>query len=101
MWKFFAISIPPIIMNISSIPTPRIRKGSVPINATNCWPPAIVIPNPLPIPNATHPMPTMPKRKVTNNHITVTASKQHTDLLNDVSFIEKYCIIKTTAKLNA
>ena len=87
-------------MNISSIPTPRTRKGSVPMKATNCWPPAIVIPDPLPIPNATHPIPTMPKIKVTNNHVTVTGSKHHIDTADEVSFIEEHCTINMTTKIN-
>ena len=48
-------------MNISSIPTPKTRKGRVPINATKYSPPAMITPKELPIPSDTVIIPTFPK----------------------------------------
>lgn len=49
-------------MNISSIPTPKTRKGRVPINATKYSPPAMIIPKELPIPSDTVIIPMFPRK---------------------------------------
>ena len=51
-----------MIIKISSMPTPRIKNGRTPTNATKDSPEAITRPKPDPIPRAIQPIPTRPNK---------------------------------------